>query len=63
MSSQNKQKRTIAMRQQVTTAHKGSVQSTGLKRTKQDSGKARMGFTQKLTSTNKGKMGIRTKPE
>ena len=60
MSRQSKQKRTIALRQQVTAAHKGSVASTVQKRAMQPvNSRARMGFTTKLTSARKGKMGIK----
>lgn len=64
MSRQSKQKHTITIRQQVTAAHKGSVSSTGFKRTLQPANsRARMGFTQKLTSVNKGKMGTRVQKD
>ena len=60
MSRQSKQKRAIALRQQVSAAHKGSVSSTGVKRSLQPANsRARMGFTTKLTSARKGKMGIK----
>lgn len=59
MSRQSKQKRTIVLRQQVTAAHRGSVASTGFKRALQPNQlRAKMGFTKKLTSNNKGKVGI-----
>lgn len=55
MSRQNKNKKVIAKRVQVTSLHKKAVATTGLKRTKQPSqGRAVVGFTKKLTSKNKG---------
>lgn len=55
MSRQNKSKKVIARRVQVTALHRKAVASTGLKRTKQPAqGRASIGFTNKLTSRAKG---------
>ena len=63
MSRQNKQKRVKELRVQVTAVHTKAVESTGLKRTMQPvTGRAGMGFTKKLTSARKGKMGA-TQPK
>lgn len=55
MSRQNKNRRVIATRVQVTSLHKKAVESTGLKRTMQNpQNRIGVGFTKKLTSNNKG---------
>lgn len=58
MSRQNKNKRVIAKRVQVTALHKKGVAETGFKRTslnKKTRSKYSIAFTQKLTSAKKGR--------
>lgn len=56
MSRQNKNKRVISQRKQVTKVHQAGVQSVGTKRTKQPKEQRHsVGFTKKLTSFKKGK--------
>lgn len=56
MSRQNKNKRVISQRKQVTKVHQDGVRSLGTKRTKQPKKQRNsVGFTKKLTSFKKGK--------
>lgn len=56
MSRQNKNKRVINQRKQVTKVHQTGVQSLGTKRTKQPKQQRHsVGFTKKLTSFKKGR--------
>lgn len=60
MSRQNKNKRTIAQRKQVTKVHKDGVNSWGWKRTTQPKElRHSINFTKKLTSFNKGRCIVR----
>lgn len=60
MSRQNKNKRVIAQRKQVTKVHKDGVNSWGGKRTSQPKElRNSINFTKKLTSYEKGKCIIR----
>lgn len=56
MSRQNKNKRIIKQRKQVTKLHKAGVNRLGMKRTKQpEKQRHAVGFTKKLTSIRKGR--------
>jgi hypothetical protein len=57
MSRQNKNKKVIVTRQQVTALHKKGVAETGFKRTSLNAkthSKYSIAFTKKLTNSNKG---------
>jgi hypothetical protein len=56
ISRQNKNKRVINQRKQVTKTHQAGVQSLGTKRTKQPKEQRHsIGFSKKLTSGKKGR--------
>ena len=60
MSRQNKNKRVINQRKQVTKVHQAGVQSLGTKRTKQPKEQRNsVGFSKKLTSFRKGRCIVR----